>query len=116
MKKLLDLRSSTLWLIAVLTTGIAYVSYLALRFETIRLGYDVAQARVEHKRLTEMHRLIALEVSSLRERQRVSAIAERSLQMGSPDVARVVVVDSASTSRALVGGRGAARDEARRTR
>jgi cell division protein FtsL len=101
MIKLFKMRTSTLWLTAVLTTGVAYVSYLALRFETIRLGYEVDRARGEHDRLTATHRLIALEVQSLRERQRVSTIASRSLGMGAPDVARVVTVDGAGTSRTL---------------
>ncbi|HEY6877433.1 MAG TPA: cell division protein FtsL [Polyangiales bacterium] len=113
MKKMLKMRTLTWWLTAVLTTGVAYVSYLALRFETIRLGYEVNRARGEHERLVATHRLIALEVQSLRERERVNTIASRSLGMGAPDVARVVTVEAggfgarergmqgAGTSRAL---------------
>jgi cell division protein FtsL len=99
MKKLFKMRTLTLWLVAVMTTGVAYVSYLALRFETIRLGYEVARARGEHERLVATHRLVALEVQSLRERQRVGTIASRSLGMGAPDMGRVITVDG--TSRTL---------------
>ena len=82
-----------LWVVAVLATGAAFVTYLALRFETIRLGYELDEATREHKRLTERRSLVALEAQTLRERQRVHAIAERALGMKVPDRARVVVVD-----------------------
>jgi cell division protein FtsL len=101
MKKWWKKGSLSLWLVAVLTTGLFYCSYLALRFETIRLGYEVARARGEHERLVATHRLVALEVQSLRERQRVATIAARSLGMAAPDVGRVITVDGAGTSRAL---------------
>ncbi|HEX5656372.1 MAG TPA: cell division protein FtsL [Polyangiales bacterium] len=105
MKKLFGMRRLTLWLVAVLTTGIFYVSYLALRFETIRIGYEVARARGEHERLAATHRLVSLEVQSLRERQRVGTIASRSLGMGAPDVGRVITIDGAGTGRTLGGRR-----------
>jgi cell division protein FtsL len=101
MKKILSVRTSTLWLVAVLTTGVAYVSYLTLRFETIRLGYEVDRVRGEHDKLTATYRLMALEVQSLRERQRLSTIASRSLGMGAPDTAHVVPVDGVNPSRGL---------------
>lgn len=101
MKKLLKMRTLSLWLAAVMTTGVFYVSYLALRFETLRIGYEVSRARAENERLLATHRLIALEVQSLRERQRVATIASRSLGMGAPGVSQVVTVDGAGTSRTL---------------
>jgi cell division protein FtsL len=101
MKKILNVRTSTLWLIAVLTTGLAYVSYLTLRFETIRLGYEVDRERGLHEKLTATRRLLALEVQSLRERQRLSTIASRSLGMGAPDTAHVVPVDGVNSSHGL---------------
>ncbi|MDB4972871.1 MAG: hypothetical protein JWN48_1212 [Myxococcaceae bacterium] len=83
------------WVVAVMATGAAFVSYLALRFENVRLSYEVDEARREHRRLSEIQRLVALEVQTLRERQRVHAIAERSLGMAAPELGRVVVmVDS----------------------
>jgi len=93
-----------LWLVAVVATGAAFVSYLALRFETVRLGYELDETTREYKRLSELKRLVALEAQTLRERQRVHAIAERSLGMAAPDLARVVVVDG--TGHARSGGRG----------
>jgi cell division protein FtsL len=88
------LRYLALWVVAVVATGAAFVSYLALRFETVRLGYELDDATREHKRLSELKRLVALEAQTLRERQRVHAIAERSLGMAAPDLAQVVVVEA----------------------
>jgi cell division protein FtsL len=82
------------WIMAVMATGLAFVSYLALRFETVRMGYEMDEATREHRRLSELQRLVALEVQTLRERQRVHAIAERSLGMASPELSRVVVVET----------------------
>jgi cell division protein FtsL len=91
------------WAVAVVATGAAFVLYLALRFENMRLGYELDAATQEHKRLTEVKQLLSLEAQTLRERQRVHAIAERSLGMSAPDLGRVVVV------RESAGARGAGR-------
>jgi cell division protein FtsL len=80
------------WAVAVIATGAAFVLYLALRFENMRLGYELDAATQEHKRLDEVKQLLSLEAQTLRERQRLHAIAERSLGMGAPDLGRVVVV------------------------
>ncbi len=101
MKKFLKMRMLNLWLVAVVTTGVAFVSYLVLRFETLHVGYQVSSARGENERLLATRRLVLLEVQSLRERQRVSAIATRSLGMGTPDVGRVITVDGVGPGRAL---------------
>jgi cell division protein FtsL len=86
-------RFLALWTVAVLATGAAFVSYLALRFEAVRLGYELDREKQEHKRLAELHRMLTVEVQSLREQKRVSAIAERSLGMAAPDAARIVSID-----------------------
>ena len=80
------------WVVAVLATGAAFLLYLALRFENMRLGYELGATTLEHKRLVEVTQLVSLEAQTLRERQRVHAIAERSLGMRAPDLGRVVVV------------------------
>ena len=82
---------SLVWrVMAVLATGVAFIAYLALRFENVRLSAEVDEARREHRQLSEKHRLYALEAQTLRERNRVRAIAERSLGMAAPDLGRVV--------------------------
>lgn len=100
-------RYLALWVVAVLATGAAFVSYLALRFETVRLGYELDKASREHEQLLGKKRLIMLEAESLRERQRVRAIAERSLGMTTPDLGRTVVVDGRNEAQGqpATGGR-----------
>lgn len=94
-----------LWTVAVLSTGAAFVAYLALRFETVRLGYALDKENQENKRLAEVKRMLSLEVQTLRERQRVAAIAERTLGMATPDKARIVSVEGAVRGRAQSAGR-----------
>src|SRR5688500_2605159 len=85
-------RFLALWTVAVLATGAAFIAYLALRFESVRIGYQLDQANKEHKRLTEHARMLTLEAQTLREHARVQAIAERTLGMQAPDRTRVVAV------------------------
>ena len=92
-------RFLALWTVAVLATGAAFVTYLALRFESVRIGYQLDRANKEHKRLTELSRMLTLEAQTLREHARVQAIAERSLGMQTPDRARVVAVGRAARVR-----------------
>lgn len=96
-------RVLALWTVAVLSTGAAFVAYLALRFETVKLGYVLDKENQENKRLSELKRMLSLEVQTLRERKRVAAIAERSLKMSAPDKTRVVAVDGAALSRTHAG-------------
>jgi len=81
-----------LWTVAVLATAAAFVAHLALRFETVRLGYDVGHARQEQRRLVEERRLLSLEAATLRQSVRVEAVARGSLGMDVPDGDRVVPV------------------------
>jgi cell division protein FtsL len=87
----------------VLATGAAFITYLALRFETVRLGYELDEATRELKRLTEWKRMVALEAQTLREHQRVEAIAERSLGMKAPARERIVAVEGGTLGYANAG-------------
>jgi len=79
-----------LWTVAVIATAAAFVAHLALRFETVRLGYDVGRARQEQRRLVETRRLLSLEAATLRQSARVEAVARGSLGMDVPGGDRVV--------------------------
>lgn len=81
-----------LWTVAVLATAAAFVAHLALRFETVRLGYDVGRARQEQRRLVEARRLLSLEAATLRQGARVEAVARGSLGMDVPGGDRVVPI------------------------
>lgn len=96
-------RVLALWTVAVLSTGAAFVAYLALRFETVRLGYALDKENQENKRLSELKRMLSLEAQTLRERKRVAAIAERNLGMAAPDKTRIVAVDGSSLTRIHAG-------------
>lgn len=81
-----------LWTVAVLATAAAFVAHLALRFETVRLGYDVGRARTEQRRLVEARHLLSLEAATLRQSARVEAVARGSLGMDVPGSDRVVPI------------------------
>lgn len=96
-------RLLALWTVAVLSTGLAFIAYLALRFESVRIGYQLDQASKDHKRLAELSRMLTLEAQTLREHARVQAIAERTLGMTAPDKTRVVAVGSVTRARVDAG-------------
>jgi len=81
-----------LWIAAVLATAAAFVVHLSMRFETVRLGYEVGDARREQRRLIEQRRLLALEAATLRQAPRVEAIARGVLEMEPPSADRVVPI------------------------
>ncbi|MAQ14879.1 MAG: hypothetical protein CMN30_08795 [Sandaracinus sp.] len=79
-----------LWTAAVLACAAAFVVHLSMRFETVRLGYDVGAERREQRRLVEQKRLLSLEAATLREATRVEAIARGTLKMSEPSPEQVV--------------------------
>lgn len=85
-------RFLALWTVAVLATAASFVMHLALRFETVRLGYEVGAARKEQRRLVESQRLLSLEAATLRQADRVEAVARGSLDMELPDATRVITI------------------------
>lgn len=96
-------RLLALWTVAVFSTGAAFIAYLALRFESVRIGYQLDQASKDHKRLAELSRMLTLEAQTLREHARVQVIAERTLGMTAPDKTRVVAVGTVARARVDAG-------------
>jgi cell division protein FtsL len=92
-------RFLVLWAAAVLATAAAFVAHLSLRLETVRLGYDVGQARREQRRLIEQRRLLSIEGATLREPERIEAVARGTLGMDVPDPSRVVSIDQRTARR-----------------
>ena len=92
-----------LWTAAVLATAMAFVVHLAMRFETVRLGYDVGAARREQRRLIEQERLLAVEAATLRQPHRVETIARGALKMRRPEPARVVPIVPSRQQRRAAG-------------
>jgi cell division protein FtsL len=85
-----------MWTVAVLATAAAFVTYLAVRFENVRLGYALDEGTREQKRLSEVLRMLSLEAQTLREHQRVQTIAQRALGMVPADRGSIIAVDAAA--------------------
>jgi cell division protein FtsL len=79
-----------LWTAAVLASALAFIVHLTLRFETVRLGYDVSEARAEQRKLVESRRMLALEAATLSQSDRVEAVARGSFDMDVPGPTRVI--------------------------
>lgn len=84
------------WVVAVIATTVALVLHLAVRFETIRLGYRVGELRGEHRELVEKKRLLSLEVATWSEVPRIKRIAEHVLEMHPPREAQLRVLREAA--------------------
>ncbi len=89
-------RFLVLWAAAVFATSAAFVAHLSLRLETVRLGYEVGHARREQRRLIEQRRVLSIEAATLKEPERVEAIARAALGMDVPDAARIVSIGQRS--------------------
>lgn len=92
-------RFLALWSAAVLATAAAFVAHLAVRFETVRLGYEVGEARKEQQALVERRRLLSIEAATLRQAARVETVAREALQMEQADADRIVPIDGRSRGR-----------------
>ncbi len=93
-------RFLVLWSAAVIATSVALVAHLALRLETVRLGYEVGLARRDQSRLIEERRMLAIEAATLREPDRVEAVARGTLAMDVPPAERIVPVGGVARRRA----------------
>lgn len=92
-----------LWSVAVLAAAASFIVHLTLRFETVRLGYDVGTARREQRRLLESRRLLSLESATLSQSDRIEAVARGSFGMDVPRPARIVSMGERRGTRTLSG-------------
>jgi cell division protein FtsL len=83
-------RFLALWTTAVFATAVSLIVHLTLRFETVRLGYDVGQARREQQKLVEARRLLSVEAATLTQPDRVETVARTVFGMDVPEAARIV--------------------------
>jgi cell division protein FtsL len=93
-------RFLALWSAAVLAAAAAFVAHLAVRFETVRLGYEVGQARKAQQELVEQRRMLSIEAATLRQAARVEAVARGALRMEQADDQRIVPIDGKPRRRA----------------
>ena len=69
------------------------ISHVARRHEAIRLGYELSDARAEHRAALEEHRRLSLERSMLRHPDRIARIAT-GMGMRPPEPEQIRVVRS----------------------
>ena len=96
-------RFTPLWCVAVIATAAAFVVHLAIRFETVRLGYEVSAAREDQRKLVHDKRLLSVESATLSQAGRIEAVARRSLQMDSPGASQVVHIKERRPEAAVSG-------------
>ena len=73
-----------LWALALMAATLAFVVHLSVRFEIVRLGYEVGKARRQQRALLEQRRLLTVEAGVLRQAQRIESLAMRDLGMQHP--------------------------------
>lgn len=83
-------RFLALWTAAVLAAAASFIVHLTLRVETVRLGYEVGDARREQRRLIQFQRLLALEAATLRQPDRVETVARGAFSMDVPEAPRII--------------------------
>ncbi|MBW1830465.1 MAG: hypothetical protein GQ551_01520 [Myxococcales bacterium] len=85
-----------LWCVAVLATAGAFVVHLSIRFETVRLGYQVSEERGRQRELLQDRRLLSIEAATLRQSGRIETIARGTLGMEMPKPTRIVTMKEKS--------------------
>lgn len=81
-----------LWCVAVFATAAAFVVHLSIRFETVRLGYEVSEERGRQRELLQDRRLLSIEAATLRQSGRIETIARGTLRMEVPKPTRIVTM------------------------
>ena len=96
-------RFLVLWSVAVVAAAAAFVAHLALRHNTVQLGYEVGQARRAQRQLIEQRRLLAIEAATLKQAGRIETVARGRLGMDVPEPARVVPVGQPRRQERMAG-------------
>jgi cell division protein FtsL len=79
-----------IWTVAIAATASAFVVHLALRGQTVQLGYELGRSRQEQARLREVKRVLELEAASYKTPERVELVARTLLGMEPPPPERIV--------------------------
>lgn len=78
-----------LWTLAVVATTSAFCVFLAIRVESIELGYELGREHARIGRLREVRRILQLELASQRTPERVELVARSLLRMSEPTPERI---------------------------
>lgn len=79
-----------LWTLAIAAATTAFTVFLALRMQSIEIGYDLGRAHQHLGRLREVKRVLELELSSHQTPERVDLVARNVLGMGEPSADRML--------------------------
>jgi cell division protein FtsL len=90
-----------LWTAATAATVTAFVLHLALRGQTVQLGYELGRARAEQARLREVKRVLQLEAASYKTPERVEVVARTILGMEPPPPERVIPIVQSGLAKTL---------------
>jgi hypothetical protein len=77
-------------MMAVAATVSAFVVHLALRGQTVQLGYELGRARQDQARMREVKRVLELEAASYKTPERVELVARTLLGMEPPPSEHIV--------------------------
>lgn len=78
-----------LWTLAVVAATAAFCLHLAIRVQTVQLGYELGRAHAHLGRLREVRRVLELEVASHETPERVDFVSRTLLGMNEPSADRI---------------------------
>jgi len=87
------------WTIAVFAMTLAFGVHLLLLSQNAHMSYQLADLKALEERLKAQRNLLALEAATLRQVDRVEAIARGSFGMEAPPSSRIIVMGSAAQKR-----------------
>ncbi len=102
-----------IWTMAIAATASAFVVHLALRGQTVQLGYELGRARSEQAKLREVERVLELEAASYKTPERVELVARTLLGMEPPVPERIVPLAQLPEPAGPQGGLASSSAEAR---
>src|SRR4051812_6272159 len=79
-----------LWTLAVLAATSAFILHLALRVQSVELGYELGRAHARVERLREVKHVLELELASHKTPERVDFVARTLLGMTEPTPDRIL--------------------------
>lgn len=103
-----------LWTLAVVASTAAFTLHLAIRVQSVQLGYELGRAHAHMGRLREVKRVLELEIASHETPERVDFVARTLLGMEEPSQDRIFsggplpTVEEAEVDDALNVARGVA--------
>jgi cell division protein FtsL len=81
-----------LWTVAVFAAASSFLAYLTMHSDVLRMGYKLSKALGEQEQLVEQRRLLTLEAATLRQTDRVEAVARGAFNMDVAPTPRVIAV------------------------